>query len=165
MIRLFLSPISAILTNRSIGRDGLHDGAAAFLLNHFRLLTHDNLANFSFARLRDRTKNAATDFAGRFVPDQSLSRVVLFAIQGLRHGLHDGESFFTISRFEDLSSDLILLFAECDFVHRTVMGFLHVFVRGFVDGAVGGVLLRFLNRCINRPLARLPFDAASGVAA
>ena len=162
---LLLRPLAAVLSHNSISRDRPHDRVAAFLIDDFGLLSHDRLPTFSFERFGDRSLNATTNFASRFVPDLSLCRIRLIAVQSLGNGFHDGVAFFAIGGLVDLSSHLILLIAIRDFVHHPVTGLLNFVVRGLVDGATDRIRLRLLNGVVDRSLTRLSFDAIGRIAA
>ena len=165
MIDLLLTPVTAVLLDSAIGCDGLHHSVAAFLVDDFSLLSHDNLTTFTLQRLGHRTLNTTAYFTSRVVPDESLSRVGLIAIQCFGDGAHHRVSFFTVGRFIDLARDLVLLFAIRDFADRAVASFLHVFVGRFIHRPADCVLLRLLHGVIHRALAHLPLDATGRVTA
>ena len=163
MVDLLSRPLATVLTNGATGCDRLHHGVAAFLLNDVGLLTHHALTNFAFASLSDRPLNATTNFTHRLVHDLTLSGIGLVAILRFSHRSHDRVLFFSFGGFNDLSRDLVLLFAVRRLVDETLIRFLNVFVGRFVDHPTDGVLLWFLYGVVNSSLTRLPFDATSRV--
>ena len=165
IVNLLLSPLATILFFRAVGCDRSHDRVATFLVDHFRLLTHDGLSTFSLQRFGDWSLNTTANFASRFVPDLLLRRIGLVTVQSFANGFHDRVAFFTIGRFVDLPGDLVLLFAIGDFVDHPLMCFRHILVRRFIDGSIDRVRLRLLNRFVDRSLTCLPFNTVSRVTA
>jgi hypothetical protein len=142
----------------------LHDSAAAFLLDDFNLLFHHRVANFTLECFSNGALNTTSDFTSAFIPYETLGRVGLFAFERFCDGLHDGVAFFTISGFQDLSGNLVILFAILHSLNSSLAGFLNVIVFSLVNCTTDGVLLWLLHVVIDRALTGLSFHATGRVA-
>lgn len=152
-----------VATNSTEGGDRLNHSAAALLIDGFGHLTHDGLAAFAFNGVPGWALHLAIHGLSLCFPDRAADRVTAIAVTGFPDRALNGVALFLFAGFEDGLRNGVLFFAESGFVNGAIAGLGDVFVGGVVHGAADGVWDRLLDCVVDRPVAGLTFDFASGV--